>query len=95
LLINSENEFDDEVKKFLIQDPEIPVTSNNEFESKRLAEMPICELVTEIGRESAHLQKRNILEILAEDTKFMAALEEIHKNFEDGYNKLMTLRKSA
>ena len=68
------------------------VASNNEAASKRLVEIPIYDLVTEIGRESAYLQENNILRILAEDTKFMAALEEIHKNFEDGYNTLMTLR---
>ena len=48
------------------------VASNNEAASKRLAEIPIYDLVTEIGRESAHLQENNILRILAEDTKFMA-----------------------
>ncbi len=71
------------------------VASNNEFVIKRLAEIAICVLVTEIGRESAHLQEKNIHRILAEDTKFMTVLEEIHKDFEDGYNKLMALRKNT
>ena len=50
------------------------VVSNNEAARKRLGEIPIYDLVTEMGRESAHLQENNILRILAEDTKFMAAL---------------------
>ncbi len=70
-----------------------PKGNNNGIDSKTLVETPIYELVTDICRGPAVVQEKSIQGLLAKDTKFMVVVEELHKNFNDGYNRLMHMRK--
>jgi hypothetical protein len=64
------------------------------LDSRRLIEAPIYELVSNLGKIGSEIQKEmDSLKVLAQDTKFMRLLEDIHSNFESGYRSLIELRK--
>jgi DNA-binding PadR family transcriptional regulator len=63
------------------------------LDSRRLIEAPIYELVSNVGKRGSETQiEVDSLKVLAQDTKFMSLLEDIHSNFERGYKPLMELR---
>ncbi|MGA9843495.1 MAG: hypothetical protein WBQ25_14385 [Nitrososphaeraceae archaeon] len=60
----------------------------------RLVEVPICELVTDIGRGSVESQTI-ITGLLARDARFMTILDDIHLCFDKCYNLLTDLRMKS
>ncbi|HEY7082381.1 MAG TPA: hypothetical protein VH500_22045 [Nitrososphaeraceae archaeon] len=72
-----------------------PKINNGRFDSTRLVEMTMYDLVTDIGSTSARTQQEDIIRLLAKDTKFMNVVEEIHTRFTNGYNRLMAIRKNS
>jgi hypothetical protein len=65
------------------------------LDTKRLLEAPIYELVRDIGKEHDIQQGYGYIKLLAQDTKFMASIEQAHCEFKNGYNCLMNLRKKS
>ena len=63
------------------------------LDTRALLAAPIYELVSDIGRESVFQEEMKNNRLLAQDTNFSRLLDDIHNNFETGYNRLMKLRQ--
>jgi hypothetical protein len=60
-----------------------------QYQDARLIEPLACRIITQVGRyKSSNI---DIFDVLSKDDKFMNLVDDLHGNFERGYNKLMKL----
>jgi hypothetical protein len=67
---------------------------NKILDDRNVLEIPIYRLICNLGRSDNNVG-HDSLQILSADDKFMRLVEDMHVDFEKGYNKLMNLRISS
>jgi hypothetical protein len=60
-----------------------------QFQEARLIELLACKIITQVGRYKP--AKTDIFDALSKDDKFMNLVDDLHGDFEKGYNKLMKM----
>jgi hypothetical protein len=60
-----------------------------QFREARLIELLACKIITQVGRDKS--AKTDSFDALSRDDKFMNLVDDLHGDFEKGYNKLMKL----
>jgi hypothetical protein len=60
-----------------------------QFREARLIELLACKIITQVGRYKS--AKTDIFNALSRDDRFMNLVDDLHWDFEKGYNKLMKL----